>query len=271
MSAFRLHRERFAIVLQSYLDDAGTTDELLPVVVVGGLISDNTVWDAFDLEWSKFLADFEVGPRFHAAPFLGRCGRPYSKWSNEKWENARDAVCEILSHHGWIGIGTAVSRSAFYQWRDSIGYYISPDPYYFCLNNCLRKLIRGIRHAHKDDGIAIYIDQDKGREKLGQELAKWNETRLRRDPGYHVDPARPISTIYGSCINYKPLQAADIFANAVYQLAVQLINNGDAAVPNVFYQAIHNEGKTMIGCSYLFTKDLFDIEAKSLLYNGERR
>src|SRR5579871_2563544 len=125
MRVFRLHRERFVIVLQAYLDDAGTSDDQ-PVAVVGGFVADNTIWDAFEIEWSSFLNDFEIGPRFHAAPFLARSGRPYSKWDDDKWGRAKSAVCKILRNYAWIGIGTAVSKNAFDEWRDSVGHYVDP-------------------------------------------------------------------------------------------------------------------------------------------------
>lgn len=266
--AFHLHRERFVIVLQSYLDDSGTNDESLPVVVVGGFVADNTLWDAFEDRWSKFLVKFEL-ERFHACHFLGR-HRPYNRWSDEKYERAQSDVCDILSSYQWIGIGTIVTRTAFREWRDGLGHYIDPDPYYFCLDNCLRRLILGIKTVPKDDGVAIYVDQDKGREKLGQRLSEWNERRLRSDPGYRVDPKRPISTTYGSCIIYKPLQAADILAHAFYQLASQILVDENTATPNIFYEAL-KKNNAPIGCNFLHTRELLEIDAKSLLYRGEKR
>jgi hypothetical protein len=255
-------------VLQSYLDDSGTNDDRLPVVTVSGFVADNTLWDDFEAKWSKFLGDFDL-PRFHAAPFLAR-RRPFDKWSDEKYENAKDIVCDILSRYQWIGIGTAVSRTAFMEWRDSIGRYIDPDPYYLCLDNCLRYLIRGVRNAFSDDGMAIYVDEDKGREKLGYRLSEWNETRLRGDPGYHADPNRSISTRYASSYSCRPLQAADILAHGVCQWATQVLEDEKSAVPNVFLQSIRRNNAP-IGCNFLYSKELLDIDSRSLLYRGEIR
>jgi hypothetical protein len=69
----------------------------------------------------------------------------------------------------------------------------------------------------KDEGIAIYIDQDKEYETIGTQLAKWHETRLRQTRSKNVDRNRPVSTHYVSRIQFRPLQAADTLVHANYQ------------------------------------------------------
>jgi hypothetical protein len=116
-----------------------------------------------------------------------------------------------------FGIGWAVDKKVFDEWRHSVGFFVDEDPYYYCLGLCLNALIRGIAEGPIDEGIAIYIDQDKEHESLGLQIAKWHETRLRQDSHTRVNKERIVSTHYVSRIDYRPLQAADILAHASYQ------------------------------------------------------
>jgi Protein of unknown function (DUF3800) len=210
-------------VLAAYLDDSGT-DGNQPIVAVTGFLSEEGAWNGFCQEWQAFLNEFELS-RFHATEFWSRKGRPYNRWSDERHTLAQARVCDILKASSLFGIGTLVDVGAFQAWRNDLSYFIDPDPYFFCLSRCLRTLIRGIKKSFgEDDGIAIYVDQDKGRQRLGDQLAKWEETRLRGDPPLHVNPQRSIIVNYASSYRCLPLQAADILSHALFQKSKHLIS-----------------------------------------------
>jgi len=214
--------------------------------------------------WTHFLSDFEI-KRFHAAEFWARKGRPYARWDDEKHESAIKRVSSILRNSGLFGIGTGVTIDAFNEWRDSLSYYIDPDPYFFCLNRSLKFLIRGIR-INPDEGVAVYIDQDKGRERLGQELARWHEAKLR-SRGHLIDlnRDRSVSTHYASSFNYPPLQVADILSNSFFKQSFEFLRTGKAIVPP-FIQALL-DGQNPVGTILFYDREMLDIEERSRLGN----
>ena len=222
-------------MLAAYVDDSGTSGNQ-PVVFVAGFCADDNYWASWEVGWRKFLDHFGID-RFHAAPFLART-RPYSFWSNDKYEDAKASVCAFLKNSGIPSIGYGVSSSIYARWRDEIDFYRDSDPYFFCLETCLTILIRAHWNPNIDDGIAIYIDQDNGREKLGLRLARWQESRLRRDPDPFVSRQRQVSAHYVSNRLHLPLQIADIVAHGFYQRAESFLRTGEYSIGNAFIQAL---------------------------------
>ena len=162
-----------------------------------------------------------------------------------------------------------MSSKAFNEWRESKRYFRLSDPYYFCLEGCLKKLIREIKKSYgADDEIAIYVDQDKGRERLGRDLAKWQESKLRQDPGFHVNPNRNITVEYASAYDKRPLQAADILAHALFQKAKRFLEFGEYVDPP--FLAALDADKIPIAAEFLESKEILEIVERSRLYADEK-
>jgi hypothetical protein len=105
----------------------------------------------------------------------------------------------------------------FQEWREKQEAWYPEDPYYFCLDHCFRYCIQGISEYPTDEGIEIYIDQDKQRESLGRELAQWHRDKLRKAPSFwRIAPDRPVSINYASSYEVLPLQAADIISHSTF-------------------------------------------------------
>lgn len=261
----RFHEEELVIVLRAYLDGSGTKENN-PVVIVGGFLADDVHgWKPFDDAWKSFLDDFELG-RFHVAPFLAH-ERPFDRWPAAKYDQAQARICEIFKKaNGLFGIVTGVSVKAFDEWIDDLAYYADPDPYYFCLSRCLRLLIRGIKKSYgPDDGIAIYIDKDEKRDRLGYQLAEWHERRLRIGKGVStIDAQRETSTHYVSSFQYRPLQAADILAHSIFQQAREFVNSGELP-PDPPFLAAMKEGQIPLMVNFLHTKEMLEIDSRSRL------
>jgi Protein of unknown function (DUF3800) len=267
VSYSRLHRERFVLPLKAYLDDSGTNGAAT-VVVVGGFLADEKAWDAFEAKWSVFLAKYGLA-RFHVSQFWARKTKPYIGWNEDKHLSAFADASHILRTSDIFGVAKAVSLDAFNDWRVELDHPIDPDPYYYCLDKCLRLLIGGVRKSFgPDDGIAIYVDQDKGREPLGMKLAEWHTEKVRRGHSLHVDRNRKTSTHYVSSIDYKPLQAADILANALFRQAVNFLEK-KTTEEKTFLEAM-KESNMPIQFEFLHDKELFEIEARSRVARSVR-
>jgi hypothetical protein len=242
-------------VLRAYLDASNEQDGD-PVAVVAGFVGDERQWEAFEAVWSPFLSENGLA-RFHAAEFWARNGQ-FKRWSDAQHLKAKGDVCRILNSLNLFGVGAAVNINAFNEWRVSAPYFYLDDPYYFALDYSLRILIRGISAHPKDEGITIYIDQDKKRESLGRKIATWHQRRLRRSPLSLSGPnnQRQVDTHYGSSFDFKPLQAADILAHSTFQWSRDYLRRGELEEPYFLNCMRHN---CFIATQYFF--DSAGIEA----------
>jgi Protein of unknown function (DUF3800) len=217
-------------VLKAYLD-ASNEDTGNPVAVVAGFVGGERQWEAFDAAWKPFLLEFGL-KRFHATEFWARKG-PYNNWSEAKHRMAKKDVCRILNSLRLIGVGASVNIHAFNEWRVKASQFYHNDPYYFCLDYALRILIHVVSEYPKDDGIMIYVDQDKKREPVGKQIATWHQERLRRSPLSLIGPdrTRKVETYFKSSIDFAPLQAADILAHSTFQWSRDYLNGGKIDEP----------------------------------------
>ena len=115
-----------------------------------------------------------------------------------------------------FGIGYAVVVPHYREVLADGQYELPADPYEFCLDRCLSLILHRSFNLPHDEGIAIFCDQSKEQEPIGRALADWHKryVTLYADVGYR---AVPTSTIYGSRLQYIPLQAADIIATEHYR------------------------------------------------------
>jgi hypothetical protein len=264
-------KERLTLVLKAYLDGGGKyQDNNTPVVAVAGFVAGEFRWGQFEPRWQAFLDEFGLD-NFHAAPFWSRKERPYSYWDDKKHALAADWLCSVFEEGCPFGVGWAVDKELFEQWRPSVGFFVDEDPYYFCLSLCLNDLIRGIPEATHDEGVAIYIDQDKDHEALGRQLARWHEQRLRRNPPKsNINRDRAITVTYGSRINFRPLQAADVLAHAGYQYLsnfLQVIGKPPPEplfLPEPYFLERMNRARCPVHVNMVHTMKHFGIIAKRM-------
>ena len=111
------------------------------------------------------------------------------------------------------------------EWRLKQKVFVHPDPYYICLQRHLWSLILNIFEVPKDEGVAIYIDRDNARQKIGESVAQWYEDQL--------SITRNISTHYVSSFDYVGIQAADIAANSAFKYLVHFLKTGDWKRPSI--------------------------------------
>jgi hypothetical protein len=252
----RSSRVRWTIVLRAYLDASGK----LPkddVISVAGFVSGETAWTAFEALWRPMLNEHGLD-RFHATEYFLRRRAPYNSEASRlrMKRQIKDAFADVRP----FGIGTAVSVAAFDEWRMSAPYYVQPDPYYFCIDQCLHLLIRGIS-TPVDEGIAIYCDQELEHHKIGLDIAEWHENHLRklrvRLPG-SPDPQRLVSTHYVSSTDFVPVQAADIAANGAFNQLKRFLETKQA-YPKMEFLEVLDEAKCPFGVTYFDDPKMFEI------------
>ncbi len=232
------HKERLTVVLRAYIDDSGT-NMADKVVAVAGFVANERQWHSFETAWKALLQKYDL-KRFHAAPYLSR-KRPFSRWTQETWGNCGRDICEIFKRNTPRGFGYTVDLQAFEEWRCETGIFINPDPYYWCVDLCLRSLIRSTVEVPKDEGIAIYIDNDDGRENLGVQIGKWHADYISTNPPERIDRNRNVTVTYGSSADLLPIQAADILVHGCFQWLKEMVDTGATDhEENVFLQAMRH-------------------------------
>lgn len=252
-------------VLKAFLDGSepfGTAN----VAVVAGFVAPGARWELFESKWTPLLQELKLS-RWHMTDYRRR-KKEYERWSADKFIYAKDRVIEVLNSCCLIGVGCAVDVEVFEDWRVTCGYFVDPDPYYFCLNNVLSKLIRGFSEP-VDDGITIYCDQDQHREHLGREIARWHTNRLRSlqyDHGVGPRRDREVATHYGSSYKLTGIQAADILANETFKCMADFLRTKKYEEPE-FVSGI--KGNCPVSVDLLYDKKIIDIVQRAKFRRDE--
>jgi hypothetical protein len=188
-------------------------------------------------------------------------------WSDAKHLAAKGEVCRILNEIRPIGVGTALDTRAFDDWRATSNTFFPPDPYYLCFERTINKLVHNFTQSPTDDGIAIYCDQETGRQHLAKDIATWHEERLRRSKNpLRINPDRPVSTHYVSSIDFVPVQAADILSHGMFQWMKAYATTGKVAVVPPFLDCLGIEkGDMFVSMNFFNTKESIEVHLKSRL------
>jgi hypothetical protein len=209
------------LVIQGYVDGSNLHADT-DIVAVAGCAARQPAWEAWEKKWDELLklGDLE---RWHHAEFMAKVrkksGQPIRNWKEAEWLLARRLLCESFEAAQPHYVGTTVRRKDYEDARTRFP-DLPEDPYYFLLDRCMHQLIQSLFGHPKDNGIAVYCDQDRN-EALVRQLAQWHTEYLRSNPRYFYpgDARRPIVPAYGSCIDFKPLQAADVVAHELVRFA----------------------------------------------------
>lgn len=217
----RSWHETFITVLAGYIDGSNLNPDA-DIICVAGCAGTLDKWTVWEERWRELLS-FSRLDRWHHTEFMShgftRNGQRH-RWNEADWLVARRLLCEAFEAAQPICFGATVHRPDYDALRGANS-FLPDDPYYFLLDRCLFRLVQGMAEYPVDDGVAIYCDQDKP-ESLVRELADWHTAYLRETAPYANGPissARPVTTTYGSNLNYPPLQAADVVAHELMRHA----------------------------------------------------
>jgi hypothetical protein len=209
-------------MLKAFLDASGTTAEE-DVIAVAGWAASEHEWDWWEQEWKKLLTELDIKKRWHHTDFLNRKNE-YARWNDAKHLLARGEVCRIMNKIRPFGIGASLWRSDYDELWKMGKWNIPCDPYDFCIDHCLEGLIQRFHEVPKDEGIAIFVDQDNVHERTAQHITHWHEQYVRQNETAR-NQNREIKIRFGSNMQYVPLQAADILANETFRYMHRKVPN----------------------------------------------
>jgi hypothetical protein len=246
-------------VLGGYVDGSNLHDGA-SVIAVAGCAANTTAWPLWEAKWSELLAFADL-PKWHHTDFVNKQKKKKKKvienWAYGEWLRARGMLCEAFETINPICFGATVRRDDYDNVRDRYP-SLPDDPYYFLLDRCLHRLIQGLFEHPKDDGVSIYCDQDKD-EALVKSLAEWHTAYLRAsiELGHPEVPIRKVTTIYGSNVDYVPLQAADVVAHEIMRFSRENPEKQFTGVGSWIAEKLNNRMPWMIAC---FTKQWLEME-----------
>jgi hypothetical protein len=204
------------VVLRAYIDGSNLHkgDDL--TVCVAGCAATKDAWETWDDKWQELLDFSDIGDKWHHTEFMAKIYKKNGKtylWEEARWLIARRMLCEAFEAIKPFAFGHAIRT---HDYQSALAEYpkkLPEDPYYYLLDRCLCRVIQGLLETPKDEGVAVYCDQDKDR-KLTLELAQWHSDYLRANEFVRPEARnRSVVTSYGSCVEFKPLQAADVIAH----------------------------------------------------------
>lgn len=217
----RRWRSAEIVVLYSYIDGSNLNPDD-SILAVAACAANRDVWPTWEARWNEILDEFDLA-KWHHTEFLSRRKTRKDKsravWSEGEWLWARGQICQAIQEADPIYLGATIWRRDYDELKSKFS-SLPDDPYFFLLDRIMHRLIQALFEHPKDDGVAIYCDQDKN-EKLVRGLGDWHEAYNKANPSFwHPDDAkRAVIRSYGSCIEYVPLQAADIVALEILQAA----------------------------------------------------
>ena len=253
-------REGVTLMLKAYIDASHKQPDI-PVAAVAGFVATTKQWEKFEDLWNAFLHKVEIKGRFHAAEFWAKQGE-FKSWPEWKFKYSLSEIPRIFNKSNLFGVACAIATDAFDEWRINNRNFYIDDPYYFCLSHILRPLIIGVSEHPIDEGVAIFIDRDDQRQKLGEQVATWLENRLRRAPKVgSINSTRNISTHHVSSYKYKPLQAADVLSNSVFQHCASILKTYGPLPMPPFWNKIDTT-KCAINSEFLYDVELIELSMK---------
>jgi Protein of unknown function (DUF3800) len=165
---------RWLLVLVCYLDDSGK-DPQSRITNLAGYIADEDNWKAFESEVEPWFAEFKVsilrGKNLHDTD------GEFANWPVLRKQAFIARVYQVLSRHIPLGIGVAVVKETYEQWRRERGSQPTVSPYTFCFQIILDRILRNVLLGKRirESGLSFVIES--GHENNAEVEQKFHATR----------------------------------------------------------------------------------------------
>lgn len=211
--------EHIFMILQGYYDDSGSHDES-PVYVVGGFLSDTNTWAAFTDEWQATLSKGPFPIDYLHMKEANRLTGQFKGCSPALRDQKVFELAELTVKYNLRRIDASILRSDF----DDLlaGEYPGPvakSPYFLCFYKIIIGLAREPSLAGKHI-TSMFDEQGRTGKDAGD---AFDELREMYPEEYKL-VSRPI---FGSDIDFKPLQAADLYAWHARRYMVDKLSGDD--------------------------------------------
>jgi hypothetical protein len=192
--------------LQGYFDDSGS-DDLSPVVTIGGVLARAHVWPDFCSAWKSALPE---GVEFRAADleFDGYSGSPLSKLPRNEKAELKRSLLDVIERFHLSGATVSLGTKNFWEAHEpTLGKKV-PYPYFICALKCFSVMHR-IVQGEFPSSIRMCLDEQenvKGRmEKVFEHMQNMTDFAQH----YRLFPPQ-----FKPSREHPELQAADLVAHS---------------------------------------------------------
>lgn len=192
------------MILQGYFDDSGS-DAGSSIYVVGGFLSDANTWAAFTDEWQKILAKEPFPVEYLHMKEANRLIKQFQGCPLPLRDQKVFELAELTVKYKLRRIEASIMRSDFDEMLK--GEYPGPvgeSAYFLCFYKIITAFAREPSLIGKN--IQLIFDE-QGR--IGEDAREAYTLLREMYPDEYKLISRPI---FGSDLDYKPLQAADLYA-----------------------------------------------------------
>jgi hypothetical protein len=243
-------------VLTGYFDDSGTHGNAT-VLLMGGLVGNESQWTAFELGWKPLLANptGNRGPirRFHAYELEHALG-DFSGWNRADKDNAFFNFRKVIIDSGLRGYVMAVEIAPWDEHIKGPIRTVFGDAERFCVIQCIMKTTALALALDPNGTLNFVFDNRPESTEANQRVFKifltFNQSALDELPQLR-DMAFSDST------STLPLQGADLIAYEYYVLTdalVRRVNGGNPVEARAHWKRLSESG--LIAGECIFANDI---------------
>ena len=113
VSTFRVERAEITAVLVLFGDESGNhTNERAPFLAIAAYYAPTATWKTFKNHWAETLDSFGLSS-FHMTEYLRRKTKPYSEWSDKRYEDCISQLIDVINTYNLAGFAVQVSRDEY--------------------------------------------------------------------------------------------------------------------------------------------------------------
>lgn len=203
--------------LTAYIDDSGS-DRGQPVVVIGGVVANDSSWGKIEPAWRAILEKYGVGS-FHASKLEQRYGE-FRGWSKGDRAELMAKLIGLLRSQRCKVFAYGVNVEVFSEVIDELP-HLDANPYILCLEAYISVLMTWVQRKSHAQPMVIMIEAGQSHHN-SRYMRKWQQqlrTIEMRDQ-YRVDS---IVTMFKS--QNVLFEAADLVAYEMYKMFKSVILN----------------------------------------------
>lgn len=201
---------RFMALLSAYLDDSGT-HRGSKMVVLAGMLADQSAWERLTDGWQSVLAEYEL-PFFHMSKWSNRA-RPFDTWTDDQRRDCLNRLLILIQSCVAKSVGVGIPNALFESCTTESDRSYWGGPYGLAAYLLLTDMADSVQ-ALSVERSSVRCILESGTLGSTQILAIYQKLRASNGNGWRwiVD-----SLSFEDKRQFLPLQAADVLAYELYR------------------------------------------------------
>jgi hypothetical protein len=210
---------RRAMILEAYLDDSGSGGARQRFFMLAGFISDYSSWATFADEWTAVLNEPPTIPYFKMHYFYNPNARKsvFKGWDRSEIDKKTKALISVIKYHVMVRVSSMIKVD---DYETHMKGRVDPSidsPYFPCFyQNIYASAIHQQKHGWNYRTDFFFDEQGE----IGNNTKLWHDLFKSTAP-ITVRPYIGSPPIFRNDDEFKPLQAADLYAGAMRRHAYE--------------------------------------------------